>query len=132
MQAAHIISEGFQSETKRAAHNGPAIDLVHLARQTDGDSQLEAELLAMFDRQSETLLDRLRAAGVARGRRADFAHTLKGSALAIGAGRIADAARVLEAQLQSGSAPEEAIDAALEALARTVAEARAVIADLRA
>ena len=30
---------------------GPAIDLVHLARQTDADPALEEELLTMFGRQ---------------------------------------------------------------------------------
>ena len=48
-----------------------AIDLVHLARQTDGDEQLEAELLAMFDRQSQKLAERVKFTELPRRARAD-------------------------------------------------------------
>jgi HPt (histidine-containing phosphotransfer) domain-containing protein len=75
----------------------PAIDLVHLARQTMDDSALEIELLEMFDRQAERI-----AAEFAQTDRsdtktlADLAHRLRGSALAMGANRIAAAAQKLE------------------------------------
>ncbi len=65
-------------------HKRP-IDLVHLARATDGDESLEAELLSMFDRQSEKLCQRVKLADLPRRARADIAHRLRGSALAIGA-----------------------------------------------
>ena len=55
----------------------PAIDLVHLARQTDGDDVLEADLLAMFDRQAAKIVAKLSAgeasAQDARGHRAQAA-----------------------------------------------------------
>ena len=68
------------------------IDLVHLARQTEGDESLEAELLAMFDRQSVKLAERVKLADLPRRARADIAHRLRGSALAIGAFAVARAA----------------------------------------
>src|ERR1700735_5256270 len=66
-----------------------AIDLVHLARQTDGDAALEAALLALFDRQSANLLAQLAVDDAARAGRADIPHKLRGSAFAVGAGRVA-------------------------------------------
>ena len=98
------------------------IDLVHLARATLGDRSLEREVLQLFDRQSALLIARLRNAGpdgVAM-----IAHTLKGSARGIGAWRVARAAEAVE--LAGGTES----GAALERLAATTDEARAVIADL--
>jgi HPt (histidine-containing phosphotransfer) domain-containing protein len=108
----------------------PAIDLVHLARQTGGDPALEAELLAMFDRQSAQLLARLSAPGAGGARKPDLAHTLRGSALAIGAGRVAGAALALETMLESAIFSERAGREALAVLAGAVAEARAEIGRL--
>ena len=39
-----------------------AIDLAHLARMTLGEKSLEAEVLALFDRQAGILLERMRMA----------------------------------------------------------------------
>jgi HPt (histidine-containing phosphotransfer) domain-containing protein len=108
----------------------PAIDLVHLARQTDGDTALEVELLALFDRQSGTLLTELSVEGPARRHRADVAHKLRGSALAIGAGRVASAAQTLETLLSSDCLGPRECERALDGLAAAVAEARAAIAEL--
>ncbi|MBV8663632.1 MAG: Hpt domain-containing protein [Hyphomicrobiales bacterium] len=105
----------------------PAIDLVHLARQTDNDRALEDELLALFDRQSASLLAQLSHAGAAVRARVDAAHTLRGSALALGAGAVARAALALETALQAGGADE----GELETLALAVEQARAAIARLR-
>jgi HPt (histidine-containing phosphotransfer) domain-containing protein len=75
----------------------PAIDLVHLARQTDADPALEEELLTMFGRQAEAILARLAATPpLSMAATGNMAHQLVGSALAIGAGRVAEAARTLE------------------------------------
>jgi HPt (histidine-containing phosphotransfer) domain-containing protein len=104
-----------------------AIDLVHLARQTDGDDALEAELLIMFDRQAEKLAERVKIAELPRRARADIAHRLKGSALAIGAFAVARAASGLEEAFErEGGEPEEEI----EALAKAVAAARGAITRL--
>jgi HPt (histidine-containing phosphotransfer) domain-containing protein len=107
----------------------PAIDRAHLARQTDGDAALEVELLALFDRQSGTLLAELSVEGPAR-RRADIAHKLRGSALAIGAGRVASAAQELETLLNTELSSPHECERALGGLAAAVAEARAAIAEL--
>jgi HPt (histidine-containing phosphotransfer) domain-containing protein len=53
-------------------------------------------------------------------------HTLKGSARAIGAFRVADAAEFLEAVLQQGGDPSEALDE----LSDTVAGARTAIDEI--
>jgi HPt (histidine-containing phosphotransfer) domain-containing protein len=100
------------------------IDLVHLARTTLGDRSLEREVLQLFDRQSTLLIARMRTAapnGVAT-----LAHTLKGSALGIGAWRVARAAEALElAGARNGE-----IGGALDRLDAASEEARGVIADL--
>jgi HPt (histidine-containing phosphotransfer) domain-containing protein len=114
-----------------ASAGEPAIDLVHLARQTDNDSALEEELLALFDRQSASLLTQLSAEDAPRRRRADAAHMLRGSALAVGAGPVARAAQALETALESGNGDKLELDRALAALAEAVREARAAIARLR-
>ena len=106
-----------------APDNRP-IDLVHLARMTLGDRSLEREVLQLFDRQATLLIARMRSTtpeGVAT-----LAHTLKGSARGIGAWRVARAAEAVE---MAGSADAE-IGKALDQLAATADEARALIAEL--
>jgi HPt (histidine-containing phosphotransfer) domain-containing protein len=104
-----------------APDDGP-IDFDHLKRMTLGDAGLEQEVLAMFAAQSAKLLDML--ATLPEEARA-LAHTLKGSAKAIGAFTVAEAAVRLEAALADGNDPAEALaelgDAV--ALARTAIEA---------
>ena len=109
----------------------PPVDLVHLARQTDGDSALQQELLALFDKQSASLLAQSSDRSALRRRRADAAHQLKGAALAVGAGAVARAAAAVEAALSGGATGPEAVDSALATLAAAVAAARAALAQLR-
>ena len=98
------------------------IDLVHLARTTLGDRSLEREVLQLFDRQTTLLIARMRKA--APGGVVNLAHTLKGSALGIGAWRVARAAEALEvADMLEASV-------ALDRLSAAADEARAVIAEL--
>ncbi len=101
------------------------IDLAHLARMTLGERGLEAEVLALFDRQAAVLLARMGDSTPAA--MAAFAHTLKGSARGIGAWRVAQAADAVEMKAHGSSAAETA--AAVVRLAAAVAEAKAVIAD---
>lgn len=97
-----------------------AIDLVHLARQTLGDRSLETEILALFVRQSEGLCARIAGAAGEQARR-DLAHTLKGSARAVGAWRVAAAAEEIEAA--GGPREQEALRASI---AEAVASIRAL------
>jgi HPt (histidine-containing phosphotransfer) domain-containing protein len=114
-----------------AAAGEPPVDLVHLARQTDGDAALQQELLALFDKQSASLLDIASDRSAERRRRADAAHQLKGSALAMGAGAVARAAAAVETALSGGPAGPGAPEGALAGLAAAVAAARAAVAKLR-
>ena len=70
------------------------LDLTHLARMTFGDAELEREVLALFAAQSVVLMQRLVPLPDDA---CNLAHTLKGSARAIGAQAVADAAEAFEA-----------------------------------
>jgi HPt (histidine-containing phosphotransfer) domain-containing protein len=115
-------------ENGRKAFSRP-VDLVHLSRYTLGDRALEREVLELFCAQSAIYVDRLRSASSDKEWR-DAAHSLKGSARAIGAWRVAAAAENAEALSGEGRAQAPAsrlsdIDASLD-------EARAYIGELLA
>lgn len=74
---------------------GRPVDLVTLARQTGGDRALEEEALRLFLKQAKAIGRAMAEPGGAEGRKRD-AHSLKGAALAIGAGAIARTALALE------------------------------------
>jgi HPt (histidine-containing phosphotransfer) domain-containing protein len=108
-----------------AEADGAAIDRGHLATMTMGDRSLEREVLELFDRQAVLLIARMRGGDPAA--IASLAHTLKGSASGIGAGRVACGAEAAEtAALTTPSECSQAIDR----LAAAVDEARALIAEL--
>jgi HPt (histidine-containing phosphotransfer) domain-containing protein len=97
-----------------------AIDVQHLGRMTLGEVALETEVLALFAAQSRELAGRLAAMPADA---AALAHTLKGSARAIGAFRVADAALGLEAAMRNnGDVPR-----AVALLQHAVEEARVAI-----
>ena len=102
-----------------APDDGP-IDCGHLERMTLGDAGLTREVLAMFSAQAVGLVGRLKSLPPDT---LTLAHTLKGSARAIGAFRVADAAEIVEATTRNGDDPAEA----LSGLKHAVAEARAAI-----
>jgi HPt (histidine-containing phosphotransfer) domain-containing protein len=108
-----------QMDSAQPHHDSP-LDRDHLKRMSLGDPALEREVLNMFLAQTSRLLDTLAA------RPTDalaLAHTLKGSARAIGAFGVADRAATFEAALQNGEEPM----AALAGLRAAVADARAAI-----
>ena len=108
--AAQKINHIFDESARRESAAEPVIDLVHLSRQTLGDTALESELLRLFDAQARAFVARLRAP-TAQGEtardlqpRIDLAHTLKGSSRAIGAFALAEAAGAYEDALRGGGA----------------------------
>ncbi len=124
---------------------GSPLDLVHLARQCGGDQELEQELLGLFRLQSRALTAQLSdpTSVLSESRanldsKAKIAHKLCGSALAVGAQRVAGAARQIEACASAvhvgGSASAKdpaALRRAIAALEATVAEAIAEIERIR-
>jgi len=102
-----------------AAEDSP-IDLGHLRRTTLGEAGLEREVLEMFLKQAARLVGALAALPPETGA---LAHTLKGSARAIGAVRVPERAGELEAAIRDGG---DRIQTLAE-LSAAVAEARASI-----
>jgi HPt (histidine-containing phosphotransfer) domain-containing protein len=96
------------------------VDLVHLARQTMGDRELEAEWLALFEAQGRQVAEKLRKAG-ASAAFADLARRLKGTAREVGAVAVAAAAENYEHAARAGFLRQ----ADAERLCDAVAEARA-------
>jgi len=94
-----------------------AIDRAHLTRMTFGEAALERELLELFDRQAEILIARIAQSDPATV--AALAHTLKGSAVGVGASEVAAAAAAIE---QAPTTERRTV------LAAAVARARAEIA----
>jgi len=104
-----------------APDDGP-IDFEHLARMTVGDAILEHEVLAMFSAQAVSLIGALAILPADAG---TLAHKLKGSARAIGAFHVADAAGCLETAIRNGDDPALALAELNDAvaLARTAIDA---------
>jgi len=88
-----------------APDDGP-IDFEHLGRMTLGDAILEHEVLAMFAAQAVGLM---RALAILPADAGELAHKLKGSARAIGAFQVADAAGWLETAALNGDDPVQAL-----------------------
>ena len=99
-----------------------AIDLVHLARTTLGDSSLEAEMLEAFDFRATMLVLRMQQAARSGIRAA--AHALNGSARSIGAWLAAEAVKFAA---ESGTEPE--LRSAVNQLGIVVKETCAAIAE---
>ena len=121
--AAQKINHVFNESAGDESGAEPVMDLVHLSRQTLGDTALETELLRLFEAQAQAFAARLRApapqAETARDiqQRIVLAHTLKGSSRAIGAFALADAAQAYEEAL-SANAPDASPRQLLAALER--------------
>ena len=104
-----------------APDDGP-IDNGHLERMTLGDPILEREVLAMFSAQAVGLIGTLASSPA---NAMALAHTLKGSARAIGAFQVADAAGWLETAVLNGDDPAHALAELTDAVeqARTAIDA---------
>ena len=105
------------------------IDRAHLARYTLGDADLEREILGLF---LANLPNTIRDLGLAE-TESDWhraAHTLKGSARAVGAWRLASTAEA--AERLSDVRDRAASEAAIGRIAEAAAETNAYIAKLMA
>ena len=120
--ALHLERVDWMPSPPLAPDDGP-IDTEHLQRMTLGDASLEREVLAMFSGQAIRLMRELAAPSSDR---PALVHMLKGSARAIGAFRVGEAAESLEAVLRQGGDPSEALDE----LADAVTSARAAIDEI--
>jgi hypothetical protein len=111
----------FLKESPSIVADEPPIDVGHLGRMSCGERNLEFQVLELFDRQADMLLDRMREVDPAAV--AGLAQTLSGSAREIGAWRVAKAAEALERVVMDAGA----LTPALEALDCAVIEARLAI-----
>lgn len=112
----------------------PVIDLDHLHSFTDGDSQLEGELLTLFLSTSDVYLARMRQALAAGESWTATAHALKGASANLGARRLSALALAAE-QIAPDAAHLQKLGTALEevrALARTMPGWAAAQADPQA
>ena len=114
------------AEERRKTSSRP-VDLVHLSRYTLGERALEREVLALFCSQSSIYIERLHTARSDKDWK-DAAHSLKGSATAIGAWRTAAAAANAEAL--SSEASSEARAVRLREIESSVREAESYIGTL--
>jgi HPt (histidine-containing phosphotransfer) domain-containing protein len=90
--AVKVSAEG---DTTQGSSTGEPIDRRYLARFTLGNMALEREVLELFAGQMPRYVEQLRAA--ANGKEWMLAaHTIKGSALAVGARRLASLAQMAE------------------------------------
>jgi len=109
----HLERINWMSSPPLVPDDGP-IDFEHLSRMTLGDPALECEVLMMFVAQSARLLDQITALPPDA---ASLAHTLKGSARAIGAFAVSEAAARLEATLAEQGDARAALDGLRDAVA---------------
>lgn len=94
MAAVSIAFEAPDNYRGSSSSKHRPIDLVHLARQTSGNKDLELEVLHMFARQARNCMNEL--ATNEKDAICKTAHKLKGAALAIGAFDVSDAAEHVE------------------------------------
>lgn len=87
-----------------APSRGRPVDLVHLARQTFGNADLEREILSMFLRQIRSV--RARIGGAGREERRQLAHGLVGAARGVGAFCLASCAADIESGADGPAALE--------------------------
>lgn len=96
--------------------SGRPIDLVHLARQSMGDKDMEAYLLGLFARQARLCVNQLcgTALKIRKADRVKVVHTLKCSATSVGAFGISRVAESLEHNPNDGGLREALADAVVD------------------
>ncbi len=103
------------------------VDLSHLRRYTLGDRRLEVEILGLFIEQTPLTIAALQRAASDRDW-VNAAHTLKGSARAVGAWSLAKLAE--RAERLGGVCDRKACERMLRRIEQATAQARAQIASL--
>ena len=112
------------AETFEMAARAGAIDIEFLDRVTFSDRGLAREVLQLFDRQADSLLQVIRDTESTR-MRLEIAHKLKGAARGVGAFSVARAAEEIE-----GASDEIELANAVSLLTARVTEARMALASL--
>lgn len=120
-------ANGSHAEQTALPKDMKPVDLVHLSRQTFGSKDLENELLGLFLSHSQQCLIRL-AAAETDDDWVNAAHSIKGSARAIGAWAIGDRAEIYEQAAASGALGNR--QAAYEDIEELVEETNKYIANL--
>lgn len=103
------------------------IDQAHLSAQTFGDPDLAREVLGLFVEQCSALRPLLGDPALGRDLRADYAHTLRGSAVGVGADAVARDCLALEACLRENRPDADALRGlavSIDATVRAIAEWR--------
>jgi HPt (histidine-containing phosphotransfer) domain-containing protein len=102
--AARLAETGSNWDAPAVGGFDPPLDLVHLARQCLGDHELETELLELFRLQAPALTAQIADPSLLPlESKAKIAHKLRGSALSVGAGRVARAASRIEEFASAGN-----------------------------
>lgn len=122
-----LSAGAIQAGHKMSADAAAPIDRSYLARFTLGNVALEREVLGLFAEHAPTYLLHLMAADTERAWY-EAAHTLKGSARAVGAWRVAAEAELAERLKDTPQATERT--QRIDALAAALEEARSYIASL--
>ena len=117
-------SQGQSGSQSGSQLTGEPVDLAYLARFTLGNATLEREVLQLFAAQIPLYLEALHGARVRKAWR-EAAHSIKGSACAVGAWRLAGCAQYAERVEVDGAAaaPQEQREQAVVAVARAAEEA---------
>ncbi|MCC6888567.1 MAG: Hpt domain-containing protein [Hyphomicrobiales bacterium] len=120
-----VCGEAEAAEAPPLAPGVASIDREHLARMTDGERDLEREVLKLYATQATILLERILSGALPARAVAALAHTLSGSSRGIGAWAVAEAAAALEADEAQGRDPAAAVarlHAAVRCAQREIAE----------
>jgi HPt (histidine-containing phosphotransfer) domain-containing protein len=113
-----------ESDPPKFTSEDEPIDRDHLRRMTLGDEGLEREVLDMFLKQAAHLFETLLEAPPDASARA---HTLTGSARAVGAFRVADRAGAVEALIGRGEDASQALAELGQSVAEAIASIKALL-----
>lgn len=116
-----------QPEADAQPSTDKPVDLVHLSKQTFGSKELETEVLGLFLSHSLQCLNRLKNAATTKDW-VDAAHSIKGSAKAIGAWPISEMAETYERKAAAGELNDKS--AACDELEQLVSQTNSYISNL--